>query len=95
MKVEYPKTPWRIAGPRGTVIEDCGGNAIAHFDDTRYSIEDNATRAAAFVVRVNAHDDLVAALIAIIIQVNQGKVLERDACITQARAALAKVRKEV
>lgn len=31
-----------------------------------------------------------AALRAILLQVSQGKVLERDACITQARAALAK-----
>lgn len=30
------------------------------------------------------------ALEAILFQINQGKVLERDACITQARAALVK-----
>ena len=39
---------------------------------------------------VNA--ELVAALRAIVFQVCQGKVLERDACITQARAALAKAK---
>ncbi len=33
--------------------------------------------------------DLLEALKAIVFQVCQGKVLERDACITQARAAIA------
>lgn len=37
-----------------------------------------------------AAPDMAAALKAILFQVVQGKVLERDACITQARAALVK-----
>lgn len=36
--------------------------------------------------------ELVAALEAILFQVVQGPVLERDACITQARAAIAKAK---
>lgn len=37
-----------------------------------------------------AGPELLAAVKAILIQIVQGKVLERDACITQARAAYAK-----
>ena len=40
---------------------------------------------------VEAAPDLFAALLAVLSQAAQGPVLERDACITQARAALAKV----
>jgi hypothetical protein len=39
---------------------------------------------------IAAAPDLLAALKAIEFQVRQGKVFERDACITQARAAIAK-----
>ena len=39
---------------------------------------------------VELHDELVAALRAVLFQVVQGGVLERDACITQARAAFAR-----
>lgn len=39
-----------------------------------------------------AAPDLLAALEAIVFQVQQGKVLERDACITQARKAIAKAK---
>jgi hypothetical protein len=46
---------------------------------------------AEFIVQAcNAYDDLVDALRAILFQIVQGKVLERDACITQARAAMKK-----
>lgn len=38
----------------------------------------------------NAAPDMLAALRAILFQVVQGKVLDRDACITQARAAIVK-----
>lgn len=38
----------------------------------------------------DAAPDMLAALKAILFQVVQGKVLERDACITQARAAVAR-----
>src|SRR5688572_897298 len=38
----------------------------------------------------DAAEDLLAALKAILFQVVQGKVLERDACITQARKAVAR-----
>jgi hypothetical protein len=39
---------------------------------------------------IAAAPELLAALNAIVFQVCQGKVLERDACIIQARAAIAK-----
>lgn len=39
---------------------------------------------------IAASPDLLAAVKAIVFQVRQGKVLERDACITQACAAIAK-----
>mgnify|MGYP001558443365 FL=1 len=46
---------------------------------------------AEFIVRAcNSHDELLEAIRAILFQVYQGKVLERDACINQARAAIAK-----
>lgn len=34
-------------------------------------------------------DELQAALRAMVIQINQGKIFERDACVSQARKALA------
>ena len=55
------------------------------------SLTESAANAAFIVRAVNAHGDLVDAVRAILFQINQGKVFERDACITQARAALAKV----
>lgn len=39
---------------------------------------------------IAAAPEMLAALRAILFQVNQGKVLERDACIAQARAAYRK-----
>lgn len=39
---------------------------------------------------IAAAPDLLDAIRAILLQVGQGKVLERDACITQARAAFAR-----
>ena len=41
-----------------------------------------------------ANADLLNAIHAILFQVVQGKVLERDACITQARAAIAHATRE-
>ena len=38
----------------------------------------------------SVRDELIAALRSVIFQACQGSVLERDACISQARAALAK-----
>jgi len=55
--------------------------------EAKSAVEANAE----FLVRaVNCHNELVEALRAVVFQAIQGKVLERDACIAQARAAIAK-----
>lgn len=55
-------------------------------------ISDEETEANARLIQ--AAPDMHDALVAILFQVIQGPVLERDACITQARAALAKTQRK-
>ena len=107
MTVEHTKTPWEVHEPY-RIREAMEQNAwtddrmftpiwAADVDETNEPIAlvNRADDAEHIQTAVNAHAALVAALRAIVFQVNQGKVLERDACITQARAALAKARKDV
>lgn len=66
-----------------------------HVQITVYAEGTGERVATAFGSEANAHliaaaPDLLSAAKAILFQVDQGKVLERDACITQARDAIAK-----
>jgi hypothetical protein len=89
---EHSPLPWS-AGIDNT-IWGSDGFRVARMHPPDVGIVDLPTREkedAEFICRaVNSHDDLLAALRAILFQVRQGKVLERDACIAQARAAIAK-----
>lgn len=90
--------PWQVetGNPGNFVInsdpEDNGKwGAVAEVRANREgSREIDAAEAEANARLMAAAPDLLAALRAILLQVCQGKVLERDACITQARAAIAK-----
>lgn len=63
--------------------------AIIDPDCTREDLGESAEANAALFA---AAPDLLAALVAIVFQASQGKVLDRDACISQARAAIAKAK---
>lgn len=74
---------------RSQIIADLGASD-SRFADGRVEENKNRLANAKFIVRAcNAHDKMVQAIEAILFQVEQGKILSRDACITQAREALA------
>ena len=56
----------------------------------QFSVPEHQAEYEANLNLIAAAPDLLAACEAILFQVIQGKVLERDACISQARAAIAK-----
>ena len=86
----HTPTPWEYKKLVGDV-----GKLIRPHSEQEYLSIAPAIDAAHIVACVNAHDELVAALREIISQIDQGgsggKVFARDACITGARALLAKV----
>jgi hypothetical protein len=75
--------PWDHYGT--PTIRAANGKLVAEI----YDLDDTAEPKANLSL-CTAAPEMADALRAIIFQVCQGKVLERDACITQARAALAK-----
>lgn len=80
--------PWRtspLTKAHGIYAQD--GTPIAKVVGA-YGV--SAERRLADADLIAAAPDMLAALRAIVFQVCQGKVLERDACITQARAAMAR-----
>lgn len=88
-------TPWiltkskhGIPGDHKTIAvigEDLGDRALIIHAESGLDGQDDANAALLF-----AAPDMQSALEAIIFQVCQGKVLERDACISAARKAVAK-----
>jgi hypothetical protein len=93
---KHTETPWYVQGHEIKVNkperEHLGDGAPETICEMNSSVSPEETTAnAEFIVQAcNAHDDLLAALRAVVFQACQGKVLERDACIAQARTAIAK-----
>jgi hypothetical protein len=80
--------PWNFTqgderNPSSGTIRDARG----HLLNLRATVNDEDR---AVMQAMAAAPEMMAALRAILFQVCQGKVLERDACIAEARAALAK-----
>ena len=87
MTTKHTQGPWSHethSMGQVVVVTDAAGTTIARM--TLLSVKENEANARLIAVA----PEMLEALEAIVFQVVQGKVLERDACITQARAAIAK-----
>jgi hypothetical protein len=70
------------------IVDQHGGLVASVYKENRGGDESDLDNANILA----AAPDLLAACEAIVFQVYQGKVLERDACISQARAAITKAK---
>ena len=87
MNAKHTPGPWTYNGKSRAVyagrvsVANCTRNAVGESTDANCRL-------------IAAAPELLAAMEAIVFQVVQGKVLERDACIAAARAAIAKATTE-
>jgi len=95
--------PWKVDSRRTTegrfiiTAGSYGEQTVAQTEGTLWVSDDfltktkaNASLIASAPDLLAERDDLKSALTAILFQLNQGKVFERDACVAEARAVIKK-----